>query len=1756
MRALCRDAVAAAVLACLGAVLGASSVWAGTIEQIISREHALFETTGRRMAIGRDGKVYIIGSQYLLRIKRDGTDKMGIKIPRAPVIAAANADGVMAIAHKHMGYSLYVRDTSFQEIGRVRDFLTGNDWNWNAPSWVEVGTGGDFYVPDQNRNRIYRISAPHRIAETYSLKDSGLDFVNTQPRLRVAEPLKRFYIATLDENKIHAIGFDGKLLWTVIANVSNFGGPASNGEFDCDDEGNLYVLVEHTDRIDVFGPDGKPKDPIKLQMATRTGRYQAMRLWKDEILVKRIDPLELFQVYDRKTGAFKRAVMADAEHFRVEYPSEVWTAGQPLTMKLTLEVDGKASTPDWPVEIARYNDPRWKSLKIVDGKITPPADASGLYRMRIRRGEYKAEAVVEIRIPNSHGTVNVLTPLNRLYYGRGEEIPLSVLVRGKALEKLTLELRPDEDAPGAPLWTSDLSLSAGAGKVAMPATFTAALRPGRYLLTAAVPGYTVAPQPLVIGPGLRERPAFNVVVHCDDGVPRTEGDYMTAPEGVASHLQRTLRFGENFFMDYISRQWFAQEPGAQAVIERLKKDPAGVAPEKAEVESVSRQTIASYGAFGIEYLAILSGPDVVIPVGKGYHADPGPPDALAATIRHHTKEFLQYPAFKGWLWAQQWFIDFRHVSKEDRAKWNKARERSWDPKDSGKWDPDLDRISDEWIQIMPELANKLQAAMKEVAPDKVGVTVGPYRAVGVIPPISFRGTDEVDLFFQAEQVQPPQVAAHNVDFYKRPGKRAFGHPETGNDDGTGGQAYPMLLQMLMRGADGLGWAGKARGVGLVQNVIGQGVTDPRMAGWGGTSTFRAMTSIFRQYGPWLTTLQASDNVAIVVSTRMMRLEDWENPLGGRYFTRLFEAYNACLYAHRPATFVFSEDAKPDTLKQYKAVLVVNQTVEFDPPLAEALAAAQSAGVGIFYDGTCLESLVQQYKQLGVAFNQVEKDPHIFQDDAVYERMPHVFKADAAKLVEAIGAAAPAVAKVDNPEILLTERRSGEGRFVWVVNNDLADWEPGLMWRVGTLMANRVPQTAAVDLGAKGQTVYELFDMQEVKGDVVADLRTVPARLYAVLPRPIESISLSVPETVEPQKPFSWKVSVQGPKMSYPLHVRVLDQNGRVVEESYPTMSEGSFIAPLNAGKMLRLEVTELITGKRAERQLAVLGAKDAVAPASSATPALPRLPLSRLFGPHLRDIAVAADGSSALISAMNWDDNYYVLDTASGQVRQQGGLGHHYAYGPLAGGQTLYVQGYDMMTAQGYHLYALADGKPKHRFANFGVAGREPKRWGGPYLKNRTNSFAVSPKGTYVASGGNLGLVVWSADGKRLWTQEWWKDSRQQKVPMFLNEDTVLVLENVAVAAHRAKDGQQVWHLPLAGTGLVGHHAVSSDGKTIAVWADSEGGRVWIIRDGKVIKTLFIAADSMALAPDGNHLAVVMGNELRWYNVDGTIEWTFTGDDSLSLPQNPLYSLRIAPDGKRLAVASVLGSVWVLDDKGNKLIERDLGALASTAWLPDNDLLVATWAGEVMRLRADGSEKWRVRVAPKGPARLKDAPVADTLATSKVAWGNATAKPAALTPNLLTEGKDVFGAYDGTANSYVAMEGFQRLADGKTQPPDKPWMGWWYVNFSDSLWPGRLTLVVDLGRPVELTGVTFVEDPRHPQSWMRDAMLQYWVADKAAWVDAQYLLSDLQVHTHELAKPVQSSRFRLINKDSEGWPVGNLRLSEFVFHGKELPAAK
>ncbi len=1777
-------ALITAALACVGAPQ--SEI---VLEQLVSREHPSCDIRNSKLSIGLDGRVYLASSSYVLRLDRDGRNRRGSVIKDATWGIAANKEGIIASANAHFQHSVNLWSPAFKHLGGVDDFLNSDATEYFGPCDVVVGESGAFYAPDQNRNRIVKVSAGAKMAEVYSLKETGEDFVSKLLKLRVWEKGRRIYVLSSRTGKLHVLGFDGKVLWSLDAGIGGDPWGGYRGEWDVDGEGVTYILKNDAESVAMIDRDGKPAGEIRLQLGARKGRITGLRLWGDEILIKQPDLREFFCVYDRRTGAFKSAVSGDVEKLTVRFPSDVWTAGESIPVAIAFDTGPRTIAPRWRVWLRPFNTLRYAELPLKDGKITVPADAAGLYQFKVAPGidgslsEYGVECLVEIRRAGAKGSATVVTEGGRTAYGRGEAIPLSVIFRGADADlPKTYALQLVEGSRVLAETRGDVPKDRKV-TLSVPKELTSALRPGPYVLNVTADGLTCVPAPLALGPGFANTSPFRFVQHGDyDNLFPVAGVWDT-PEKAEGHVARSHTIGTDLFVDRVGAfgghgrghlmYWQGDaEDRLRKLQARLEKDPLSPAPEKARIETPFQRTLSGYSAHGISQMGIVMIMDAGLPIGTDF--DKRTPEQFASDITTATRILQPYPAFRGWSWVANWWVGkLGGASAENPAQRKAYDEALKQAQTHGTWNPVLDQVSDIWMNHAVKAQEFFNSVLEKTAPGKVTATAGPYRNLTVYPPITFKNVHEVDLHFQAEQIAPPQSYAHNVDFQKRPGKPAWGHPEVWNDGGTGDYILPTLFQMVMRGADGVGCSGKIPWTAYPE--------DNRSSASGRPSIHRALYGLLKPYGPWLTALQPSDPVAIVASSRMFRIDQsWGNH-ASNHFMRLFEANQSCLYAHRPASFVFLEDLKPDTLARYKAILVVDQRVEMEPELARALAAAKAAGVPVFHDDTCRKEIVKDFTPLGIAFNHLEADPSPWQDDSAFWRIPALFLANRQALEKAIGPAVPPAAEIDHPEVLMSERAAGEGRFLFVVNNTSPrELEPGLLWRVTLGMSARVPVQASLRLNAEGKAVYDVFALKKVtpdaNGAILTDLRTLPARLYAVLPAEIVEVALSGPKATAAGRPFEWEASVLDPagkpiSTTVPLRVRLLNGQGVVLDERFvgaaAGKSNGVMTTPLNPlSEKLVLEATELFSGKQA---LLSFAAAPQAAPAFLSGP-VPAPAAARAeasvrgkkagasappgeagFGPHLRSIALSPDGSLAVLNAMNWDNNLYGIETASGKVRWRQRIGNWFAFAPQSHAKGFAVQGYDLNSAEGYHVYFTgADGRPERRFALVGLPKRLP-RWHTADVTDRINNFAVPSDGGWVASAGNLGLAVWSRDGRPLWSQDWSKTDRHTLHLLAPDSRTLVTVAGMTVTVFKAQDGSRLWQADLAPTGEIQGSAVSADGKTFALRTSSEGGRVFVVRAGKTVASFLTPARDLTLSPDGAHLAVVIGDQVKVYSLEQGLRWNFAGDDEMHYP-------RFSAGGDRLVACSELGTVYVFDARGPVLHRKDLGAIGAPAWMPDGDLLLATWMGSVCRLDRTYAERWRVKVQPEAAdlrGKLASQDLTPTVRTTR--GRNARATPAVLTPNLLKQSRAILNVAcepKAPGDPRPLQNEVELLTDGKPDAPERPWLGWTDINYIDSGWRDGLVINIDAFRTqLRVTAITFVEDPRRPESWLRDVALQHWDPVKEQWIHDQYLVSDAATHTHALDKPVEAARFRLVSTGGGGsWPSGNIRLGELVFHGESL----
>lgn len=1775
------------------------TTFAVTLEQIIPREHPSFGAASSVLSVGRDGMVYLSNAGnntgYTLRMTREGKNKIGGSVVYATANATANSKGQIAVASGHFAHTVTIYDKNFEKTAALGDFLVSDAVGWDAPSHVEAGESGDFYGADQHRDRILRISPDGKLLRSIAIPHSPDAGGGLIVDFRVNEKQEKLYVMTRG-GPLRAIGFDGQTKWSASI-------PAGwmNGGFDVDENGVLYAINNSSDTIKKFGADGAPTGEIKLQMGdlkpTGAGPFiRGLRLSGNEVLIKRDHSTELFQRYALDSGKLLGVVEADHERLVVSYDKDVWTAGQNIPLRLQFDAGGRAIKPQWRVWLRPLNVPHYQELKRTGEDVLVPADAAGIYQVKVtpetlpleggKPSEYIVRGWVEIRKPDSRGTVNVMSPQNRVYFAAGETIPLSILVRAADNKNVPLTVRLSENKTGGAVIAESKGTPDANGVLALtlPSTLTRALRDGYYTVAAGAEGFTSVPQFLRLGAG-DDGTDFHIVRHGDYGETFPSASYWRAPDVVEAYIDRESTLGFNLHADRIGTplqmghlEWGGQEgANLNELAKRLETDASGVAPDKVRTASVLHQVMAAYSAHGLSEMPILLMMDAGLPLG-GPGFDGRKPEQLQKDIERVSKALDPYPSYRGWTWHSNWWI-YQNTganaakTPEEKEAYNAAFKEA---QATGKWNEILDRVAGYRLGYAVEAQDLFNKTLRSVSPrkDLVTASAGTYRNVQSYPPISFQNIDEVDLQGQFEQIMLPYFPAHAVDFYRRPGKPVWGHPEIWNDSGTGEQIMPQLFSMFMRGTDGAGpsgivpaWSGDRYG--------GAWNEDPRLSHFGTLSVYRATNGVFKRYGNWLRALTPDDKVAIAVSGRQFKIDDWAT-VAGHHFSRVMEAWATCLHAHHPATFVFAEDVKPDSFKKYKAVLVVGQNVEMEPALAAAIKNAQAGGTQVFADGTCRPELVKDYTPLDIKFDKFETDKHPASDDAAYYRFPQYIKANLPVVQRVLDGVTPPVAKIENPEVWASQLSGGAGKYLFVVNNTTPPFEPGQIWRTTILESSRLPLTVPIGLTSTSPVVYDVLDMKKVtpqSGALTADLRDLPMRIYALLPTEIASVALRGPSTLEGGQNFKWWTQVRdaGGKpidAAVPVRVRLLANDGSTLREQFVSSDAkgigGELVAPLNASAgNLTLEATELLGGQSVRLSAALKAPSLPVAPdkkysvadadASGKAASVAPEPVTRDFGPHLRDVAVLDGGKVAVLNAHNWNHNLYGVDLDTGKTLWRDKAGHYFAFAPQAINGGFVAQGFDYNSAEGYHLY-LGDGTGRmaRRFALYGLPRRLPHRFVPGLFGDRSNpinNFATPEDGSWVASSGDMGLVVWARDGKELWRQDWWKTGRGQARLDAPDESTLLVARPVgglSLTAYDAKSGKPKWDIDLAPTGVAQHIAHSADGKTIALLTDYEGGRAFLVRGGKVVSTLPTAGLDIAVSPDGERVAVIEQNQLKVYGVSDGLRWIFPGDDVLRAP-------RFSPDSKRLAIGSEIGTVYVLDDAGKVLFSQDNEAITVPAWLPGGDLLLANWMGKASRLGADYKAKWSTLLRPAADDATSTLMNKDATPTMRVeGWGNAEDKPLPMTPNLLTDTKAIVRV-EVEGNPHIQFtQPYATLADGKTEPPNQPWISWSDVNwFAEGSPP--VAVVFDAFRTqMRVNAITFYEDPAHPESWLRDARLEYWDADKELWQPAGQLLSDSAVHTHKLAKPVESGKLRVVIPSGL---FGSVRWSEVVLHGEALGAS-
>ena len=978
-------------------------------------------------------------------------------------------------------------------------------------------------------------------------------------------------------------------------------------------------------------------------------------------------------------------------------------------------------------------------------------------------------------LPLSVCTAGTIT--NRLHYNQGDQIPFTVSLRqtGTFSVPVTIDLL-DANSNVIAVGTATLTNTAPTQQFFIPSAISFGLSPGSYTLKATNGSYTCVPQPLIIGPGM-QKPPFRFTLYGDYGPNYVNGSLTQERDLVANHAIVLKKLGVNMVADRMSGGGTLLWQGGQGtdgadlintMLNRLNAEPAGTDPQKAIPESALLQTMAAYSSGNTEGMSILMNMDANVPLGMPVGGDQRSPAQFQTDITTLTTGLLPYDSYRGWSWSANWW-NWEYVTDQTftQTQINTYNSDLSTAKSSGVWNASGTGILDQYTNSLyncPVDAWNTFAATPLIQnnPQLLLAASGTLWNVNSYPPFTFSPVNETDGQSQVEQYMVPYQTIWDVDYQKRPGKNIWIHPEIWGDGGTGEEILQNTFLSLLSLPHGVGCSTSNAGENIFEGWLL--AEDPRSAYNGTTSVYRAMNStILQPYGPWLTTLTKNSRVAIVVSERQAKIDTWPG-WAPRHAGRMYEAYLALMHCHYPADLVFTTDMNSTSLNGYKVVFLVDQWVELDGNtngstgglLQTALTNAYNAGAKIFYDGDCkdVDNVFSTFgaTALGLSFNQFETLAEEGNNDYCWPNMLSAIRNDEATVTSALTAITPP-ATVGVDEVFAAESDEEQGRVIFVLDNNTPNTmvngtttngiDPADLWKVTAFNSSRVPIETTITLpNVTGMTVYDVFAKASLGtpsgGNVTADLRSLPFRIYAVLPKAIDHVQLTGPNTsVTCGQPFDWIVKVCDSTntpiaASIPVHVQLLAADGvTVLHELYGGTTSagisGSFLLPVNlVGGSPILKATELFTGTSSSQTIAystiaqqtlpqmgqqgpTLNTPVAATLATNGNTADPTAPIAQnSFGPHVRDIAISSDGSQVLCSTMNWDHNLYAVNLSNGAVNWRQRAGMYFTFSPQATTAGFAAQGFNFGTAEGYGMYLISPtGTLNMRFNSYGIARRD-----------------------------------------------------------------------------------------------------------------------------------------------------------------------------------------------------------------------------------------------------------------------------------------------------------------------------------------------------------------------------------------------------------------------------------------------------------------
>lgn len=416
----------------------------------------------------------------------------------------------------------------------------------------------------------------------------------------------------------------------------------------------------------------------------------------------------------------------------------------------------------------------------------------------------------------------------------------------------------------------------------------------------------------------------------------------------------------------------------------------------------------------------------------------------------------------------------------------------------------------------------------------------------------------------------------------------------------------------VRAAIALALSRKIEGVVYPGNL--DWLLDRPAAGPGQTQLLADVAAInhqLTQLGDFLLALQKPrDDVAILYSLtehiERMGREPVKDPEAISYPWSLIAAYNVCLFAHFPATFITEEELIAAPKLGSKVILAIGLS-RIRPEVKGALERHAASGGVVLTDSTAKVEIAGARK-LAIEFPDLPRYHEELKKGVADEKVhPELERRDAAvnakllyPLVGPLRAELRSHIERDytsaDPDIIVCDQRCGAGRYIFLVNNtQRTDLYRGLPWELAAARTRLTFREGdyAVYEAVEGKRVFPTRERTHPGTTTI--LPPGALRIYALLPEAIRGVRISSASLGRGGLAISARVHGEARTLlgatkpinaAVPIEITLTAPSGREHLRVYRAHTPGGYSETLPTGSALEpgtwtLEVRELLSGQKA-----------------------------------------------------------------------------------------------------------------------------------------------------------------------------------------------------------------------------------------------------------------------------------------------------------------------------------------------------------------------------------------------------------------------------------------------------------------------------------------------------------------------------------------------------------------------------------------------